>query len=40
MEAFDGHADELVKLVYDILRARQTYKARVIQVNESLVWAD
>jgi hypothetical protein len=40
MEAFDGHADQLVKLVYDILRARQTYKARVIQVNESLVWAD
>jgi hypothetical protein len=40
IEAFESHADELVKLVYAILRERQSYKARVIQVNDSLVWAD
>jgi hypothetical protein len=40
IEAFDAHADELVKIVYAVLRERQSYKARVIQVNESLVWAD
>jgi hypothetical protein len=40
IEAFDAHADELVKLVYALLRERQSCKARVIQVNDSLVWAD
>lgn len=40
IEAFDAHADDLVKLVYAVLRERQSYKARVIQVNDSLVWAD
>ena len=40
MAAFDAQADGLVGLVYAILRDRLTFKAKVIQVNEALVWAD
>jgi hypothetical protein len=39
IEAFDGKADELVKIVYDVLVKRQELKALVTKVGDTLVWA-
>ena len=39
-EAFDDKADELVKLVHDVLEERKELKAVVVKVGETLQWAD
>lgn len=38
MEAFDDKADELVKIVHDVLEQRLELKAVVVKVGESLQW--
>jgi len=40
IEAFDSKADELVKLVHDVLEQRKELKAVVVKVGESLSWAE
>jgi hypothetical protein len=39
-EAFDDKADELVKIIHDVLEERRELKAVVEKVGESLRWAD
>jgi hypothetical protein len=39
-EAFDDKADELVKIVHDVLEQRKELKAVVVKVGETLQWAD
>ena len=39
MDAFDDKADELVKLIHDVLDQRQQLKAVVVKVGETLQWA-
>jgi hypothetical protein len=40
IEAFKGKADELVKVVHEVLAAREALKSVVVKVGESLTWAD
>ena len=39
VDAFDDKADELVKIVHDVLEQRKELKAAVVKVGETLQWA-